>query len=194
MATKEYILPSDTHYVLDGGSLIHRIPWDIGETWEAIYSHFTSYIAKKFGLATIVFDGYNDGPTTKYGVHARRAKGDVGPTVQFTSDMVCTVRKDKFLSNNANKQRFIHMLGTKLEQQGCDVLHARADADVLIAQTAVTLANQHDTVLVGDDTDLLVLLCSLSRDVCYKLYFRPETRQQAKKETRFWYIKWLQRP
>ena len=35
---------------------------------------------------------------------------------------------------------------------------AKQDADVLIVQTTIASAKSKDTILVGDDTDLLVLL------------------------------------
>ena len=42
---------------------------------------------------------------------------------------------------------------------GCQVRHARGDADMLIVQTAIQSASRSSTVLVDDDTDLLILLC-----------------------------------
>ena len=50
------------------------------------------------------------------------------------------------------------MLGEKLQQSGYTVHHAAADADLLIAKTAIDCALTSDTVVIGDDTDLLVLL------------------------------------
>ena len=38
------------------------------------------------------------------------------------------------------------------------LIHARGDADLLIVTTAVETAKFKDTVLVGDDTDRLILL------------------------------------
>jgi len=66
------------------------------------------------------------------------------------------MKKNDFLANQTNKQRFINLLSDDLQRQHNDVLHA----DVLIVETAIACANTKDTVLVGDDTDLLVLLCS----------------------------------
>ena len=42
---------------------------------------------------------------------------------------------------------------------GCITHHANDDADLLIVNTAVESARTSAMVLVGDDTDLLVLLC-----------------------------------
>ena len=73
--------------------------------------------------------------------------------------MVDKVKKEEFLANKVNKQKFILHLGERLQQLGCTVNHAEGDADLLIAQTAIQSARSLSTVLVGDDTDLLVLLC-----------------------------------
>jgi hypothetical protein len=66
-----------------------------------------------------------------------------------------------FLSNQGNKQRFINLLGDLLERDGHHVEHANGDADLLIVETSIAAAqkapNKH-TVLVADDTDILVLL------------------------------------
>ena len=70
-----------------------------------------------------------------------------------------TARKDTFLANTESKKRFIAMLQRHLSESGCRTLQAEGEADVLIVKTAVDSAVTHPTVLVGDDTDLLVLLC-----------------------------------
>ena len=44
------------------------------------------------------------------------------------------------------------------------------------------------TVLVGDDTDLLVLLCYHASEQGYDLYFRPEPKANAR-GSRVWHMK-----
>ena len=44
--------------------------------------------------------------------HQRRTKGQGGATITFTESMHLTMRKDQFLANKENKQRFINMLST----------------------------------------------------------------------------------
>ena len=83
----------------------------------------------------------------------------MGPTVNFSLNMVLNCKKEEFLSNNVNKQRFINLLGIRLKADGCTVDNAKGDADVLIVQTAIESARSINTIVVGDDTDLLVLLC-----------------------------------
>ena len=50
------------------------------------------------------------------------------------------------------------MLSTKLVQKNCKTYHASGDADLLIVQKAVESALTVDTVFIGDNTDLLILL------------------------------------
>ena len=51
------------------------------------------------------------------------------------------------------------MLSRDLQQANCQVYQSTADADLLIVNKAVESSRTMDTMLVGDDTDLLVLLC-----------------------------------
>ena len=46
-----------------------------------------------------------------------------------------------------------------LEKKNCETHHASGDADLLIVLKVVRSATTTSTVLVGDDTDLIVLLC-----------------------------------
>ena len=119
--------------------------------------------------------------------HRQRAKGNQGPTVSFTKEMCLTVTKEVFLTNTMNKQNFIKQLGDSLQLVGCEVFHAPSDADVLIAEKALQSADIQDTALVGDDTDLLVLLLHHSKLTSNELFFAPEPKKNAK--IRIWDIK-----
>ena len=57
--------------------------------------------------------------------------------------------------NITNKQIFIEFLSSALTSFGCFVHHADADADILIVQES---AESQKTLLIGEDTDLLVSL------------------------------------
>ena len=63
-----------------------------------------------------------------------------------------------FFNKVSNNQHFIRALGDKLSEYHCQVFHDTADADLLIVQKAIESAQTTDIVLVGDNTDLLVLL------------------------------------
>ena len=128
----------DVRYVLDGGALLQHIPWQLGEMYNAILNCYVSYI-KRYGQSIVVFDGYIDGPSTKDVTHRRRGDRHKGRKVPFTGSMALCVKR--------------------LEQYDNQVMSASGDADLLTAKTGVEATSKSDTVLVGDDTDLLVLLC-----------------------------------
>ncbi|KAK6167175.1 hypothetical protein SNE40_021270 [Patella caerulea] len=108
----------------------------------------------------VVFDGYGNGPSTKDGAHQRRTRGVVGYKISgFMGTKVLTTTKERFLSNETNKNNFIILLKTHLESQGIRTRRASGDADCLISQTGVDLSATCPTVVIGEDTDLLVILC-----------------------------------
>ena len=67
------------------------------------------------------------------------------------------------------------------------------DAYVLIVETTVQSAKSCETTLVGDDTDLLVLLCFHVKGDSCEVFFEPEFRSGTKKSPRCWNIKYVQR-
>ena len=101
--------------------------------------------------------------------------------------MKVTLKKDNFLANSKNKQRFINMLSRFLQEDNCPTYHAAGDADVLIVKITVESAGERNTVLVGDDTDLLVLLCFYTRSDGFDLYFKPEPKANSRR--RVWNMK-----
>jgi len=123
-------------------------------------------------------------------VQRKRSVTYVGAAVQVSDSMVFNGKREDFLSNKENKHRFIGLLRDHLERQGCLTEQATADADLLIVQTAVTASEctPSPTVLVGDDTDLLVLLCFHSKSTTANLYFRPEPKHGAKHLPKCWSI------
>ncbi|GFN75843.1 hypothetical protein PoB_000234900 [Plakobranchus ocellatus] len=69
----------DIEYILDGGSLLHRIPWSRSDTFAAIGQTYVEYVQRMYIKPRIVFDDYNDGPSTKDATHFRRSCGVIGP-------------------------------------------------------------------------------------------------------------------
>ena len=137
-------------------------------------------MTQRYSQATVVFDGYEEGPSTKDCDHQRRS-GVSNPSVNFDSDMVLNLKKDVFLSNTANKQRLIKLLREKLRLSECNIIPAPGDADLMIVQMAVQSAKSITTVLVGDDTDLLVLLCRHADSSAHDLFFIPQPKQRSTK-------------
>ena len=79
-------------------------------------------------------------------------------------------------------------LSKALQNVGCITHHANGDTDLIIVKTAAESARTSTTVLVGDDTDLLVLLCYHASEGGYDLYFRPEPKANAR-GARVWHMK-----
>ena len=110
--------PSETvQYVLDGRGFLYRVPWTRGATYDKIFEQYSAYVIIKY----VVFDGYSDNPYTKDCAHFRRSGGTIGVTVYFISSMALQTKKEEFLSNKHNKQRFIAFLSQRLEQAGCEI-------------------------------------------------------------------------
>ena len=54
-----------TYFVIDGGAFLHRVVWPRGLTYNASCLLYIQYIQRRYPRAIIVFDGYDDGPTSK---------------------------------------------------------------------------------------------------------------------------------
>ena len=61
-------------FVLDGGSLLQRIPWEKQARFGKIVQSYVNYV-DRFHHPTVVFDGYPDFPTTKDQTQSRRTQG-----------------------------------------------------------------------------------------------------------------------
>ena len=184
----DQVTQDNVQYILDGGSLIHRISWVYGAKFDSICENYMNLVVRNYGQPHIVFDGYNNGPTTKDTTHLRRTKGVVGTRVIFDGRTTFKSKKELFLSNQENKHDFINLLGSHLKDKGCTVTHAPDDADVLIALTAVNEARSATTIVIGEDTDVLVLLCYHADDSTYNIYYTSDVKSGVKKK-KIWDIK-----
>ena len=102
--------------------------------------------------------------------------------------MKLQTKKEEFLANAENKQRFINLLSNKLRGLALNVYHAAGDADLLIVKTAIECADEKETIVVADDTDILVLLLYHVQDTKYNVWFQPSTKRNSRKPKRSWSI------
>jgi len=58
---------------------------------------------------TVVFDGYDEGPSIKDNTHERRGQ-NIHPIVSFTAEIEFSGKQEEFLSRDVNKQRLISSL------------------------------------------------------------------------------------
>ena len=86
-------------YVLDGGSLLHRLSWTNGHSYGAIAQSYVDFTILHYGLSTVVFDGYEGGPSIKDNTHQRRGH-NIHPVVSFTAETEFSGKKENFLSRN----------------------------------------------------------------------------------------------
>lgn len=165
--------PITEHYVLDGGSLLHRVPWKPGDSYGTIARSYADFTVHHYGFATVVFDGYGEGPTIKDSTHKRRGQ-NAHPVINFDAETEFSGKREEFLSRDCNKQGLINLISEELMKQDCSVINAPGDADVYIAKAAVESAHQRSTTLIGEDTDLLVLLLHYANEDSRELYFRSD--------------------
>jgi hypothetical protein len=158
--------PEDqVQFVLDGGTLQHHISWSIVMAWDELCLLYMQYVVSIYGKYVVVFDGYSNAPCTKDCTHLRRSGGGALVAVHFTGAVTLKMKKkDEFLFNKENKQRFMHLLSGKLEVGVRCIRHVKMQIYVLIVKTDVGCANKQVTVLIGDYAALLVLLCFHVKD------------------------------
>lgn len=149
--------PAQT-YVVDGGWLVHKVKWQSGVSYFVIANQYSQYLSKHFGSSTtVVFDGYEDGPTIKDQEHIRRGK-KAAPDVVFESHKIAYGNQEVFLANTHNKKAFVAFLITEIQQAGFTVYQAVSDADTMIVDCALKTARNTAVTVVANDTDILVLL------------------------------------
>ena len=148
---------------------MHRVVWTKSSeaTFQVVCQNYVDYVQKHFGNNTIVvFDGYHVGISYESTKSAERYRRSLlhSSTKHFFSKTtsISTISQAKFLSNDSNKINFIIMLKSEMEAKGIQVKQAVEDADVMIVETALTVADNYDSVIItGEDIDLLVLLTAL---------------------------------
>ena len=150
------------------------------------------YVIKRYGEGTIVvFYRYDDKPSTKDTTHVRRTKGKQGIAVHFTGEMRLNMKKTDFLTNLDNKQRFLEMLVIKMNVAKLQAIQLSGDGNVLIVQIAIRSAVTRPTVVIGEDTDLLILLLNHVSQDCHRIFFTSEQKSRSKCTTKLWDIKYV---
>ena len=91
---------------------------------------------------TIVFYGYEEGPSIKHNTHQRRGR-NVHHVVSFTAQTELSGKKEEFLSRVTNKQRLIQKISDQLRERDCIVVNAHGDADVDINYGSGDISSTH---------------------------------------------------
>ena len=109
----------------------------------------------------VVSDGCSDSLSTKAHEHLRRgaiSSADINKT-DISMQVTCT--RKSFLQNTHNKTELIRILRQRFTEIGNENEQSVCDADVLAIKKALEMAKHHQTTVVCDDTDILLLLVSL---------------------------------
>ena len=121
-------------YELDGGSLIHRLPWKKGDSYSTIAESYADFTVRHYGQARAVFDGYGEGPSMKDNTHIRDEE-KTSPIVNFTAET--SNKKEDFLSRDTKKADIIALVSAALTKRGSHVIQSPGDANVDIVKATV---------------------------------------------------------
>ena len=120
--------------VIDMGSLLRsRVKFYKGDTYGEIIQQYINTV-QIYPNCVPVFDGYSDdSPSTKYITLLKRSR-KVTPchAVEIAHHLPFKC-KDAFFTNKSNNQSFINLLSKALDNNNISVLHAKGDAEQLIA-------------------------------------------------------------
>ena len=135
---------------------------------------YINHVIHRYGRPTVLFDGYLNTPSTNDIIHTRKSGGS---EVHF--DVTMALQKK---INSQNKQRFIEMLGSRLEAVDYDVHHDKGDGNVLVVEKAVACVEKDNTAAIADDTDILILLVHHAERAVYNFWFHPNIKKESKKD------------
>ena len=167
------------------GALLRRVIWH-GSTFGDVIQQYCEFIKSKYGLCSIVFDGYKK-QTTKDHEHLRRSqKCQPCPSILLTEQTEVHYSKEDFFSNEQNKENLICLLSKHLRDNGHKVRQSENDADTKIVDEALQIACRGEAVtVVADDTDILVLLLHFWNSEMGQIFMRSEPKKQQNMKLRY---------
>ena len=108
-------------YVIDGGSLLHRVRWSQGTRFSVIAELHTKYLFRNYKSGTtIIFDGHH-GQSTKDHEHMPRNAVPQSSNVNIHAENHAPFTQDRFLSNTENKAGLVRFL-TSFKRRGISCL------------------------------------------------------------------------
>jgi hypothetical protein len=199
--------------VWDMGSLLHRkTDWNDAKTYGDVVRLYTDHVVRLGGKHLVVFDRYDLGAQTKDNTHLKRSQNGLANDLSFDhnkpTDVAAFVgtrckfdktKRSRFLSNPRTKQLLLTAVQAEMDRANNVQTHRgeAADADADIAKVAVARCKDGaDVVVIGEDTDVLVLLLhhywSTCRDTdAGDLYYMSEIRSKKTGEHTSWNVPYL---
>ncbi|KAJ8893546.1 hypothetical protein PR048_006144 [Dryococelus australis] len=99
--------------------------------------------------------------------------------VHISGDTEFEEKQEEFLSMGRDKQQLIKLISQEMVMRGCKAFQAEGDTDVHITKAAVNSAQGNSTILIGEDTDLLVLLLHYAEVNSKPLYFKSDNQSRG---------------
>ena len=166
-------------YIIDGGWLIHQFKWTTGSKFVNIVNSYVNFLKNNYGNSIyVVFDGYEEN-SIKSWERSRRSSKFLCQEYNINYNSKLQTQKEKFLSNQKNKNNFIRLLMLKLQENSIMCKQAKGDADRDIVETAVTTVDfpGKKIAIVCQDIDVLIILISLTQDHEEEFYFLKPANQ-----------------
>lgn len=156
-------IPSDNgqRYVIDGSYLLTRVFWDQDVTFKEIIRKSQSHVGSRYGQCTIVFNGYQDGPSTEDHEHFQsNLKSAVLVDVSVHLDnSIAIVSQKSFLVNPNSKESFNGLFAQTLGSDSHDVIRYQGDTATAMVSSILDIAcTDCNVALICADNDLLIML------------------------------------
>lgn len=131
--------PPGSHFVIDGGYLLHFVSWPKEYTYAGVCSRYVDFVLKQYGqYSSVIFDGYTDTScNTKTHEQDRRASRVTLPDIVVSLDTPVSVKQPAFLNNRKNKAQLTPFLKNAFEQNHVTCYQSDGDADFLICQVGM---------------------------------------------------------
>lgn len=165
--------------ILSGEYLINKVAWKKNQTYDDILHDYVAYV-RKCNSPTIIFGTYTSEASILDEFQLRSSKRVNGVKIAFTGSMPFNSKKETFLFNTSNKQRFTDMLSEKLIEKGYTVLKASSNLNVMISKTAMEFAAEGETIVISDDPELLYVLCSHYEPDFQNVFFKYDVKSVKK--------------
>lgn len=116
----------------------------------------------------VQFDGYDENSSSiKDCTHLSRGqKFKSAPAINFSPKIAFVGKKKVFLANSAHKSR----IGSYLESNGCIKWYVEEVADLDTFEEGIRTTKKKNTVMIGEDSDLFVLLLNRLKDTDFSLH------------------------
>ena len=116
-------VPVSTRHVLDFGSLLHRVPWQLGTSYGEIAKYYADFAIRHYGPLKTTRTREADAICTQLSASLLRQSYQA--------------RRKSSCQNDTNKQRLIRMISDQLRERDCTVVNVHGDAHVDIVKTVV---------------------------------------------------------